>query len=233
MNRWLWGSLILTLVAWAATLYVYQGRYELLADEVPVHWNIKGQPDQFVPRDRALPWLMIAPGGMVAMLLLTLALPWLSPRQFDIERFRGTYNYLMMLVVALFAYIQVVLLIATLQAPVDTGKVLVGGVFLFFALLGNQLGKVQRNFWMGVRTPWTLASETVWIRTHRLSAWLYTAAGLVGFVCILIGVPMILCFIGFMAAVFYPIFYSLWLYKRLEKQGKLSPPPTPLSEELR
>jgi uncharacterized membrane protein len=232
MNRWLSVSLALTLVAVGASLYVYFGRYELLADEVPVHWGINGQPDQFVPRERALPWLLIAPGCMVGMVLLTLALPWLSPRQFDVERFRRTYNYLMMLVVALFAYIQGVILAATLQAPVDIGKVLVGGVFLFFALLGNQLGKVQRNFWMGVRTPWTLASETVWIRTHRLSAWLYTAAGLVGFVCILIGVPMILCFVGFMVAVFYPILYSLWLYKRLEKQGKLSPPPTPLSEEL-
>ena len=51
---------------------------------------------------------------------------------------------------------------------------------LLLALLGNVLGKVRRNFWVGVRTPWTLADVRVWERTHRLAAWLFTVAGLVG-----------------------------------------------------
>jgi uncharacterized membrane protein len=100
-------------------------------------------------------------------------------------------------------------------------QMLMGGIFLFFALLGNVLGRVRRNFWMGVRTPWTLASEKVWNATHRLSAWLFLVVGLAGFVAILAGVHPFICLAVFLVVVFWPIFYSLWLYKRLERNGQL------------
>src|SRR4029077_16753226 len=101
------------------------------------------------------------------------------------------------------------------------GQLLVAGLFLFFALLGNLIGKVQRNFWVGVRTPWTLASDAVWIRTHRLAAWLWVATGVAGFVAALVRVPFLILFIGSIAMALYPVLYSLFLYKKLERQGKL------------
>jgi uncharacterized membrane protein len=223
--RWLTVSVVLTILTLAGTLYVYEFRDEVLANPVPVHWDINGKADKTVPRDEVLPYLLISPGAMAAMLLLTLVLPWLSPKQFSIEPFRRTYNYIMALIVALFAYIQVVIVVGCLkQPPLDVTKLLIAGIFLFFALLGNSLGKVRRNFWMGVRTPWTLANETVWNQTHRLAAWLFVGVGVAGFVGVLAGVPFWLCFIALMIAAFVPVFYSLGLYKRLEKQGKVSPP---------
>jgi uncharacterized membrane protein len=232
MRPWLVVSIVLTLLTFAGTFYLVRLAPDLLAEPVPVHWNAKGAPDQFVPRDRVLPYLLISPLSMVAMLALTLVLPCLSPRQFGVERFRGTYEYVMGLVVALLAYIQATLVLASLRAPpVNSIQMMIAGIFLFFALLGNVLGKVRRNFWMGVRTPWTLASEVVWDRTHRVAAWLYTAVGVVGFVAVLVGVPFLVCFVVFMVAVLAPIPYSLVLYKSLERQGKLSPP-SESSEEV-
>jgi uncharacterized membrane protein len=76
---------------------------------------------------------------------------------------------------------------ATLHPEMDPGRPLVGGIFLFFALMGNLLGKVRRNFWMGIRTPWPLAGDAVWIATHRAAARLYTAMGLIGAVMALRG----------------------------------------------
>ena len=228
MTRWFYVAVLLTLTATAASVYVYVVELapELLADPVPVHWNAEGVADKKVPRDEAVPYLMIAPLCMFGMCLLTVALPWLSPRRFSIEPFRATYNYIMGLMVVLFAYIQAVLLLASLRhPPVDSTKMLIAGIFLFFALLGNVLGKVRRNFWIGVRTPWTLASEVVWDRTHRVAAWLYTAGGVLGCVAVLVGVPFVACFVGLMVFALAPIVYSLVLYKSLEKQGKLSPPP--------
>src|SRR5262245_17683179 len=99
----------------------------------------------------------------------------------------------MFLVTALFGYLHGVILLQQFKNPpvrFDIGRLMVGGMFLFFALLGNVLGKVKRNFFMGVRTPWTLASETVWTRTHRLAAWLWTGGGLVGLVAVLAGAPL-------------------------------------------
>jgi uncharacterized membrane protein len=238
MNRWLMASLVLTVLSAAACAWLWFGQRDLLQDPLPVHWNIENQPDQFVPLANAGPYLFISPAVMVLMLGLTLLLPWLSPKGFDIERFRDTYNYLMFLVIALFAYLNAAILLNHLKNPpikLGIGELMVGGMFLFFALMGNVLGKVKRNFFMGVRTPWTLASETVWTQTHRWAAWLYTTAGVVGLVIVVLaGVAQavfqfsapwlfIPLFVGFMIVVMAPVPYSLILYKRLEKEGKLEP----------
>jgi uncharacterized membrane protein len=157
---------------------------------------------------------------MVLITGLGLILPWLSPKPFDVNRFRPTYEYVLTLVVVLFAYIQLTILLATAGQGEISMKMMIGGILLFFAAMGNVLGKVRRNFWMGVRTPWTIASERVWNETHRLAAWLYTAIGLVGFAAILLGAPLIVVFIVFIACALFPVPYSLYLYKKLEREGK-------------
>jgi uncharacterized membrane protein len=93
---------------------------------------------------------------------------------------------------------------------------------------------VQRNFWIGVRTPWTLASETVWIQTHRLTAWLWTGGGVLLSLIAFVGVTIWVWVAGMVAICLVPVVYSLVLYKRLEKQGKLDPPAAAtLAEGLR
>ncbi len=221
MTRWLYLSLALTAAALAGTLYVYYVHYEQLPDPMPTHWDIHFQPDQWVPKANALGYLLLFPGIMAAMTLLTVVLPWLSPKSFEVERFRETYGYIMALVVVFFGYLNVVFLWASLQQGPWQYQLVLGGFFLFFALLGNVLGRVRRNFWVGVRTPWTLANETVWDRTHRVAAWLFVSGGVLGFVAVLIGVPPLWTFVGLMVIALWPVLYSLWLYKRLEKEGKL------------
>ena len=163
---------------------------------------------------------------MAAFVLLTLALPWLSPEGFKVDRFRATFFFVMAVAVALFAYIQLLLVLGGIQGvQLDLTRWMLGGMALFFALLGNRLGKVQRNFWMGVRTPWTLASETVWIQTHRLTAWLWTGGGLVLAIVGFAGASVWWWLVGILLMALVPVFYSLWLYKRLEKQGRLSSAP--------
>jgi uncharacterized membrane protein len=224
MNRWLFYNIALTLAAFGVSLYLGWVRPDLLPERVPIHWGIDGQPNGWVRGTEVRPYLLLVPGCMAGFVLLSLALPWLSPQQFGIDRFRRTYNYLMALLLTLFAYIHAVSLAGSLEVPLDMNKVLLGGMFLFFALLGNVLGKVQRNFYLGIRTPWTLADETVWIRTHRMGAWLYTAGSLVGFVAVLAGARLPWVFAGFLAVALAPVVYSLVLYKRLERAGKLSAP---------
>jgi uncharacterized membrane protein len=171
----------------------------------------------------------ILPGAMALLCALTLALPWLSPRHFEVTTFRSTYGYVMMLVVALLGYLHVAFLFGAMQ-PAENKTIfmrfLLGGICLFFALMGNVMGKVRRNFWMGVRTPWTLASDTVWNQTHRLAAWMIVAAGLLGLALIMV-LPADYAWLALfliLPAGLVPIIYSLVLYKRLERGGKLEPP---------
>ena len=80
------------------------------------------------------------------------------------------------LVVGLFALMQGVLLYTVYQAvhedsSFDIGRGFFAGLFLFFALMGNVMGKVRKNFFIGIRVPWTFASDRVWNDTHRMGAW--------------------------------------------------------------
>jgi uncharacterized membrane protein len=222
MTRWLILSIVLTLVAVAGSFYVYYGKQDELPEQVPVHWNAHGAADKFVTREDLLPHLLIVPGAMAVFVLLTLVLPWLSPKQFEVDRFRKVFDYVMALVVVLMAYLHFIILWSSFH-PDDTTmlKWFVGGMCLFFVLIGNVLGQTKRNFWVGVRTPWTLASDIVWDRTHRMAAWLFVVAGVVGLATVLMDVPFYYSFIGMLVAALVPVFYSLVIYKRLEKQGRL------------
>jgi uncharacterized membrane protein len=196
-------------------------RFDDLPEQVPTHWNIHGEPDASVSREDAPPYLLLLPGAMALLVVLTVVLPWISPRKFEVEPFRKVFDYLMGLAVALFGSMHLVILAGLLDRELSMIRWMLAGMFLFFALLGNVLGKVRRNFWMGVRTPWTLASETVWNQTHRLAAWLFVAFGLTAFVAVLAGVELLWLFVGLLIVIAVPVAYSLVLYKRLEKRGKV------------
>jgi uncharacterized membrane protein len=221
MSRWWVLSLVLTATAFVGSWYVMAFRFDDLPEQVPTHWNIHGEPDAFVPREDALPYFLLLPGVMALLVVLTVVLPRISPRKFEVEPFRKVFDYLMGLAVTLFGYLHLVILAGLLEQRLSMIRWMLGGMFLFFALLGNVLGKVRRNFWLGVRTPWTLASETVWNQTHRLAAWFFVAFGLAAFVAVLAGVGLPWLFVGLLIAVAVPVVYSLVLYKRLEKQGKV------------
>jgi len=157
----------------------------------------------------------------VGLMLLFAALPWLSPRHFEVDSFRSTYLYIMLVILGLMAYIQAMMVWAGLDGRSSTDKALLGGICLMLALLGNVLGKVQRNFYIGIRTPWTLANERVWYATHRFGAKTFVLGGLLAFVMVFAGAGFWFSFATIMAAALTPVVYSLVHYKRLERRGKV------------
>lgn len=222
MKPWIIFSSILTL-AHAATMSVIGfGRSDLFLQKIPVHWNAHMEADDWTTPDRYVWYLLISPGVMLITTLLMIVLPWLSPKNFEIDRFAGTFGFVMTVLVIFFGYMGGLLLWASIQEnPPFWNELFVSSFFILFAVLGNVMGKVQRNFWMGIRTPWTLASETVWNRTHRLAAWSWVIAGLAGAVLVFVGVSFWIAMIVLMTALFWPVVYSLVLYKSLERQGQL------------
>lgn len=209
MTRWIYLAVVLTLAAAGGSYYVYHERYDDLPAQVPIHWNLQGNPDGFVSKSDAFVAFGLLPSLMTGLVALTLLLPWLSPRHFEVDRFRSIYGYVMMLAVAVMGYIQFIMLWGSLHPQIAMNRLLVGGLCLFFLLIGAVLGKVRRNFWIGVRTPWTLADEEVWDRTHRLSAWMFVAAGIFGVVAAMVGLPLAICFVAIIAAALVPAVYSL------------------------
>jgi uncharacterized membrane protein len=200
---------LVTILTMAYAFYAYSG----LPERIPTHWDASGHINGYGPK-----WYVFISAGLplVAILLLVI-LPWLSPKNFQIESFRSTFNYIIFIVSAMFGYLGAVLTYASGNPHWDPSKLLFSGIMLFIGLLGNFMGKVQRNFYIGIRTPWTLASDKVWVATHRLGARLMTAAGVLGALAILVGLPVWPVFVTFMVVILYPVLYSLLLYKKLEK----------------
>ena len=87
--------------------------------------------------------------------------------------------------------------------------------------MGNVIGKVRKNFYIGIRVPWTLASDRVWNDTHRMAAWLWVAAGVLGFGLSIAGVTIYVSIGLLVAAGLIPIVYSFIHYKALEHRGAL------------
>jgi uncharacterized membrane protein len=225
MSRWLVLVVVLAVLAMGASLAVWVNRSTWLPEDVPVHWNARNEVDRTVPQDDAFWYLTIMPLVVLGVAVLAVVLPWLSPLKYKVEPFRPTWDYIMALMALMFFYLGGVVLAAQMGLISNLGRWIVGGMMVPFALLGNVLGKVKPNFWMGVRTPWTLASPVVWERTHRVAAWLFVGGSLAGLVLVLVGVggeynPLI-AMVPFLVAAIAPVFYSLVLYKRLEKQGRL------------
>jgi uncharacterized membrane protein len=193
--------------------------YPHLPSQVPTHWNIHGQVDHYSSKW----WVLIYPPGMMlGMMGLMAALPWLSPRRFEVEPFRSTYLYIMVVLVTFIAFIQAMMLWAAMSNQMDIHKAIMGGVCLLIALLGNVLGKVQRNFYIGIRTPWTIADERVWNATHRLGAKTFVVGGLIGLILALVGAWPGFCLGAVLLAAFVPAIYSLVYYKQLERRGELT-----------
>jgi uncharacterized membrane protein len=189
-----------------------------LPDTVPTHWNIHGEIDGTGPKAQAL---FLMPAVMAGLIVLFRMLQWLSPRHFEVDSFRTTYLYIMVLVVGFFGYFHGAILWSARTGTVNPTRTIFGGIFLLLACLGNVLGRVRRNFWIGVRTPWTLASERVWNDTHRLAARLFFGVGLLGAVAVFLGVPVIASLVIFSTIIMVPVVYSLVLYKRLERRGEV------------
>jgi uncharacterized membrane protein len=181
-----------------------------LPDRIPTHWNLYGQPNGYGVRATVL-WV---PGGMALLLLLFRALPWLSPKQFEVDTFHATYLYIMLIVLGLMAYIEVTVLWAETHPPVLPVRALEVGLFGFGALMGNVMGKIRRNFWIGIRTPWTLADERVWDATHRLAGRWMVGGGLIAMGLALVGWPGVALAV-FLGSLAVPTVYSLAYSKRI------------------
>lgn len=202
----------------AAVLVATVVAYPYLPSSVATHWNMHNQPNGYSPK-----WalFLIGPGFMAGMMLLMYFLPWLSPKNFEVDGFRSTYLQIMPMLVAMVGYFSAVILWAGVGHPLNVGRAIVGGVCLLFALLGNLMGKVRRNFYIGVRTPWALANERVWNATHRFAAKTLVAGGLVGLALTAAGLNGRPVIVVLLAGALVPIVYSLVFYKQLERRGEL------------
>lgn len=197
------------LIAWWA--------YPHLPAMVPSHWNIQGQIDGYTTR---LGHTLGIPGLVLGMYLLFLAIPLLEPRQKNFFRSIGFYQMIrnFMMGFMLFLYVVTTWVGVTGQLlAIDKIIPLVVGILFIF--IGNYMSQIKSNFFMGIRTPWTLSSDTVWQKTHRLGGYTFVLGGILFVLAVLFAEPwnFYLPMAGILLAALVPVIYSYILFSQEHK----------------
>ena len=187
--------------------------YPRLPEVVTTHWNFKGEPNGTSSRLVAAGLL---PLFLAVLPLIFRALPKIDPKGENYAKFTDAYWLIANSVILFLAGVHVVVLLNAMGAPVDINLVIGLGVGLLLMVMGNYLGKVQPNWFMGVRTPWTLASEFVWRKTNRTAGWLFVLAGLIVAVSAFIpSLPTVIVMgVVIALAALIPVVQSYVLWKR-------------------
>jgi len=149
---------------------------------IPIHWDIDGKPDGFAPRTFAL---LFGPATAAALTALLALIPWIEPRRRNLAASAKFYGAAWVGALLVLSIAHVVVVFAALGNAIDAVSLIVGAVAIFLMVIGNYLSKTRSNFFAGVRTPWTLASDYSWERTHRLTARLLIALGAITLVLVL------------------------------------------------
>ena len=187
--------------------------YSRLPAQMPIYWNIHGVADRTLGK----PWgVFIHPALIAAATILAAVIPAISPNGFRIEPFARAYALLMAVVICFFAYTTGLAFATGLDPGLQLRGWMLGGIGVLLVFFGNFLGKTTKNFFVGIRTPWTLASDEVWQRTHRFGGWLFVLAGLGTLVAAIAGFGFEVAIGLILVAALLPVLYSYLLYRRVE-----------------
>jgi uncharacterized membrane protein len=201
--------------------------YPFLPDSVPSHWDASGQVNGYLPKlVNALLYPLLSIGIYALVRVLTTVGPRLG-YQNQRKASIGVINLILDGVLLFMLIVQLTTTAVAVGVPIDLPFVICLSISLLFIFLGNYMGKLRRNFWAGIRTPWTLTSDAVWERTHRLGGWLFVLTGLLG--VIMSFIPALRLgglLVVILIVVIVLIVYSYVIYQRYTVEGKepLSPP---------
>lgn len=205
-------TLIISFTLVAIAFLAGAALYSQLPDPMPSHWNAAGEVDGYMSRF----WgVFLMPLVTAGLLLLLAAIPSIDPLRANIAQFRSIYNLFLVGFTAYMLYVYGLTIAAALGVQFNMTVMLLPVVGLLFMGIGLMLPRAKRNFFIGIRTPWTLSSDTVWAETHRVGAWGFIIAGGVTILSTFFGENGIwLLLAGLMLAAFVPIVYSYILWRR-------------------
>ena len=187
-----------------------------LPEQIPTHWNGKGQINDYSSKIS----LIVLPCISIGIYLLLLFIPKLDPRKANYELFGKAYFGIRISILLFFDLIFFAVTRASLTKEIDFIVYIPSVVCIFFSALGYFMKDVKPNYFVGIRTPWTLDNEVVWQKTHTMGGRLWFYGGMLSaIVCLFAGkysffilVPVIL------VLAFVPLVYSYLEYKKIKKR---------------
>lgn len=204
--------ILLVIIAILTSFYFYAN----FPEQVATHWNFEGQVDGY--SSRAVGAFSI-PLLMLGLYIMFLALPYIDPKKERYEEFSKVYHIFKGLIIGFMLVLYMATDLANLGYPIDIGIVVPTMIGILFIIMGYYMGKIKPNWFMGIRTPWTLSSENVWHKTHQVGGWLFAGLGVVMLLTPLLPriaiIPVF--FIAIIITVVGSFTYSYFIYRKEKK----------------
>ena len=186
-------------------------------EQMASHWNENDQVDGYMPRFWGVFMMPLVTLGMFALFLV---IPNIDPLKANIAQFRETFNLFITFMVGFMVYVHALTLRWNLgYTDTGIGKAMLPAMGLLFIIIGSLLRKAKRNFFIGIRTPWTLSSDTVWDKTHQLGSILFMISGVLAVIGGFFGgmVAFWMLMVPLMGSTIFLLAYSYVLYRQETK----------------
>lgn len=158
---------------------MFLAAYSYLPETMPIHWNAQGQVDNYGSKAMAA-FIFFLP---LLLALMFQFLPKIDPKKQNYVKFQKYYDIFAIFFIAFFVVVNGVMLTETLKpGTLSIGLVISIGVSLMLIVLGNMMGKIKHNYFMGIKTPWTLADPDVWNKTHRVGGIMWVVIGILALI---------------------------------------------------
>jgi uncharacterized membrane protein len=207
INKYL--AYFITALTFIATAIIYPK----LPNKIPMHWNINGAIDRYGARWQAY----LLPIILLVFIVIMKVAPKIDPKKENYKSFQKYYDVFIIAFTILFAILQVI----TLKASFDPTSVSMNTIMpmligLFFAVIGILLPKFDHNYFVGVKTPWTLADPENWKTTHKFAGPLWVIGGLLITLTsiILPSISFMITMVIIFVIAIVPIVYSYLLYRK-------------------
>jgi len=206
-------SHIFIFIVIAITFVVGLWLYPQMPERMASHWNIQGEVDGYLPKFWGIFLFPMIMAGLA--ILFEYIIPRIDPFKKNYESFRKYYDGFVVALILFLVFIYKLTILWSLGLRFDIGQLITPAIGALFYYIGSILPHVKRNWFMGIRTPWTMSSDSVWEKTHKRGGMLFKAAGIIIILSILtpkLLFPLIL--IPAIGIAVYLIAYSYLLYRK-------------------
>lgn len=188
--------------------------YPYLPSEVTTHWSAAGVPNGDMSKFWGIFLLPIIAAGLAVFLFL---LPALDPLDKNFKAFRKEYDWLVVLIETFLALGTALVLAWNLGARFDVARVVAPAIGILFFFIGMLMPEMKRNWFAGIRTPWTMSSDRVWKRTHEQAGSVFQLAGIIACIgAILPQYALWLTLVPILLATLWVTLYSYLVYRKGE-----------------
>jgi uncharacterized membrane protein len=209
---------IIVLILIAAAVIAGALFWNQLPDPMASHWNANDEVDGYMSKFWGV-WMM--PLMTLGMFGLFMLIPVIDPLKANIAKFRGAFNLFIVFITAFMLYMHGLTFIWNLGYEFRMSGAMLPFMGILFIFIGYLLRQAKRNWFIGIRTPWTLSNDTVWDKTHQLGSILFIASGVFAFLGAFFGgaIAMYLTLVPILGSALFVVVYSFVLYQR-EMKGQ-------------